>query len=211
MSVAISNGDNKGRNNYAAVLLHCLKIQLHSVNEKLSCQQINALSVKPNPKPPKANANSVNSPDGSSDPVAKGRGAKAKSKCTVCQQGHHTLFSCPQLTSFIPEGTFKQLPQSVCKGCLRSDGKTDKCHKPKSWFVCQKSKYNIILCKCPEHANHRDWFKKHFNHVQHFSNVKICNQTLGIVRNNQTIASPVVKTGFMSMNWCRIGHSSCSV
>ena len=119
MDVAIGNGDDRGRHNYAPILLHCLKIQLHFVNEKLSCELINQLSIKP----PKANANSVNSPDGGGDSVVQPKGGKDKSKCTVCKQMHHTLFSCLQLTLFIPEGTFKPLPCSVCRGCVRSDEK----------------------------------------------------------------------------------------
>ena len=116
---------------------------------------------------------------------------------------------CRQLQTFIPGDKFKTLPKTVCKGCLRSDGNIEKCHCREPWFICKTTSFNVVLCKCPEHKPRQEWFKKHFNNAIGFDNVKLCNQSLGVVTNNTTLKAATALTGFMKVNNCHVGQSSC--
>ena len=67
MSVAVNNGDNRGQHNYAMVFLHCLKVQLHEIEDKISCQLINALHYEGATEITKVNTTIVTETGGEND------------------------------------------------------------------------------------------------------------------------------------------------
>ena len=220
ISTAHNSGDYLGRNNYAKVLLNILRAQRSLINEKILCLEINGIGRRRHMAPfipPNAVANLMTADTSQNDRTSGAaagsltpRTCVEKRQCLVCKGSHTTLWSCPKLTSFLPEknGSILKLPAAMCKGCLwPRRPMPNPCHSKDAWFLCKKTGNNKFVCDCAIHAPFRAWLLKSFKPGRGFKNIRALCRDMGISANR--IVVPKINIGAMKLNDCFIGSSHC--
>ena len=93
--------------------------------------------------------------------------------CRLCQGSvipqHWNLLHCPHFWYYIPTAAPAEadIPPSVCKVCLSTQGIAPACHtKPLRPMlkkaICLKTGVNWLICKkCPIHIDRHAWMKVH--------------------------------------------------